>query len=499
MLTLPHVDAYAVGDVIVGGAFLLLGVATTRTNGRVGALMAATGIAWFAGSVTPAAVLWHRGPLVHLLLAYPTGRLLGWPARVLVGAAYVSAVVPALGLRDDVTLVLVLATLVVAIRVRHGAGGSVRMAGAAALATTCAVLGVLAVAAVLRIVSVHVDALVLWAYDAALVGAAVAMYEGHRRGRLRDAMITGVIVDLGAAGAAGSARDTLARVLGDPSIEVGYVLADTDDYVDDDGRRIALPPVGARRATPLRDGHGPVGVVVHDADVLRDPQIVATVAAIVRIALTNVRSRTAIHSLAAQVAASRARIVAADDAQRSRLAEQLHNGPERRLNRVATLLASGDADLAAQLDAARTGLRELARGVHPQILTTSGLAAAIAELVRDTPVPLVLDVTDRRFPPAIESAVYFLCAEGVTNVVKHAGATTATVRVAGGSERLTAEVVDDGRGDADPASGSGLRGLIDRVEAVGGTLRIDSVRGAGTRLVADLPLPALGAVAATRP
>jgi signal transduction histidine kinase len=312
-------------------------------------------------------------------------------------------------------------------------------------------------------------------------------------------MITGVIVDLGAAGAAGSARDTLARVLGDPSIEVGYLLVDTDDYVDDDGRRIALPPVGARRATPLRDGHRPVGVVVHDADVLRDPQIVATVAAIVRIALTNVRSRTAIHSLAAQVAASRARIVAADDAQRSRLAEQLHNGPERRLNRVATLLAGGDADLAAQLDAARTGLRELARGVHPQILTTSGLAAAIAELVRDTPVPLVLDVTDRRFPPAIESAVYFLCAEGVTNVVKHAGATTATVRVAGGSERLTAEVVDDGRGDADPASGSGLRGLIDRVEAVGGTLRIDSVRGAGTRLVADLPLPALGAVAATRP
>jgi signal transduction histidine kinase len=143
-----------------------------------------------------------------------------------------------------------------------------------------------------------------------------------------------------------------------------------------------------------------------------------------------------------------------------------------------------------ELNAAHEELRKLARGLHPQILTVRGLAAAVRALAGRAPIPVTVVTTDdkERWPPAIESAAYYVVAEALTNVVKYSGASSATIRVRTHDDTLTVEVVDDGRGGAQPSEGTGLGGLKDRVEALDGTFEVESVPGAGTRVHADLPL-----------
>jgi PAS domain S-box-containing protein len=203
--------------------------------------------------------------------------------------------------------------------------------------------------------------------------------------------------------------------------------------------------------------------------------------------------------------ASRARIVAAADAERVRLGRDLHDGAQQRLVHVAlsTQLALGR--LAAQDDAgaralltdalaeARTAideLRDLAAGIHPSVLTNRGLRAAVEALTAHAPVPTAFSVVDGRFPPAVEAAAYFVVAEALTNIAKHAQATRAEVTVTrdADGEALVVAVADDGRGGAALGAGSGLRGLEDRVGALGGTLAVQSVPGEGTRVRARLPL-----------
>jgi signal transduction histidine kinase len=205
-----------------------------------------------------------------------------------------------------------------------------------------------------------------------------------------------------------------------------------------------------------------------------------------------------------QLAASRARIVEAGDAERRRLERNLHDGAQQRLVSLALCLREVDAKLDREPEAARAKLawareelglaleelRELARGIHPAILSDRGLAAALAALVARTPVTVqVLKLPKTRLPKPVEVAAYYLVAEALTNVAKHARATGATVRVTRTNERARIEVRDDGVGGAAVGQGSGLRGLADRVEALGGHLTIESPRGAGTTLIGDLPLP----------
>ena len=204
---------------------------------------------------------------------------------------------------------------------------------------------------------------------------------------------------------------------------------------------------------------------------------------------------------AEQLAASRRRIVVAADAQRRRLQRELQEGAGRRLDAVAAQVealgpAIGDgpaagqlADVERQLDAARAELRELARGIHPTALTAGGLEAALPELASRSSVPVELRVDAGRAPAAVEAAAYFVCAEALTNVAKYAGATRVTIDARREPGRLVVAIADDGAGGADPARGSGLRGLADRVEALGGRLRVESPPGAGTRLEAELPAP----------
>jgi signal transduction histidine kinase len=126
--------------------------------------------------------------------------------------------------------------------------------------------------------------------------------------------------------------------------------------------------------------------------------------------------------------------------------------------------------------------------LHPRVLAEQGLAAALATLTRELPLPVELDVTTDQLPPPVAAVAYFVCAEALTNVAKHAAAARATVAITAGDGRLRVEIADDGVGGADPVRGSGLRGLADRVETLGGTLRVESTPGRGTRLAAEIPL-----------
>jgi PAS domain S-box-containing protein len=197
----------------------------------------------------------------------------------------------------------------------------------------------------------------------------------------------------------------------------------------------------------------------------------------------------------AQLAASRARIVQAGDAERRRLERNLHDGAQQRLVSLSLTLrlaAKRHQDpmlLAAveELALALEELRELARGIHPAVLTEYGLEPALRSLADRSPLPVELEVElDDRLPPPVEAAAYYVAAEALTNVAKHADASLVRVTVNRGNGRAVIEVADDGRGGAD-ASGSGLRGLADRVEALAGRLAVSSTAGAGTTLRAEMP------------
>jgi signal transduction histidine kinase len=197
-----------------------------------------------------------------------------------------------------------------------------------------------------------------------------------------------------------------------------------------------------------------------------------------------------------ELAASRRRILAVGDEERRRLERRLHDGAEARLGKLAATLRRGQGLAAgeqtrdqiahAQEQLGRTveELRRLARGLHPRVLSEQGLAAALAALAKDVPVPVDLNVASTQ---RVAVVVYFVCAEALANVAKHAAAARVTVAVTAGDGRLRVEIADDGVGGADPQRGSGLRGLADRVETIGGTLWVESTSRHGTRLAAEIP------------
>jgi signal transduction histidine kinase len=205
-----------------------------------------------------------------------------------------------------------------------------------------------------------------------------------------------------------------------------------------------------------------------------------------------------------QLAASRARIVEAGDAERRRLERNLHDGAQQRLVSVAVGLRTVEAVLEKNPDAARTilgeaqdelakgldELRELARGIHPAVLTDRGLGPALQGLAARAPVPVeITELPEERLAGPAEAAAYYVVAEAITNVAKYAQASSVTVSVRRSNGHATVVVADDGIGGADPALGTGLRGLADRLEALDGRLVIDSSADRGTRLSADIPTP----------
>jgi PAS domain S-box-containing protein len=215
------------------------------------------------------------------------------------------------------------------------------------------------------------------------------------------------------------------------------------------------------------------------------------------------RLNAELHARLEDLAASRARIVAAGDVERRRLERNLHDGAQQRLVTLSLALrlaiAKLDSDPAAaraafeeagdELARALEDLRELARGLHPAVLSDRGLRAAVEMLAGRSPVPVeIAAIPEQRLPEPVEAAAYYLIAEALTNVTKYAGASAVRVGVSAGEDTVVVEVSDDGVGGADPSGGTGLRGLADRVEALGGSLAVSSPEGAGTSLRAEIPV-----------
>jgi signal transduction histidine kinase len=246
-----------------------------------------------------------------------------------------------------------------------------------------------------------------------------------------------------------------------------------------------------------------VAALVHDPMLLEDPGLLRAVASAAALSLENQRLNAELLARLAELRASRARIVQAGDSERRRLERNLHDGAQSRFVapaldlRLARARASEDPEVADVLDRAIENLaggleelRELARGIHPAILTDKGLQPALRALADRARVAVEIDAPDRdeRLPEPIETTAYFLVAEALTNIAKYAHASRATVRVGPADGGVLVEVADDGISGADPSSGSGLRGLADRVAAVGGTLQVTSPPGAGTRVRATIPV-----------
>ncbi len=247
-------------------------------------------------------------------------------------------------------------------------------------------------------------------------------------------------------------------------------------------------------AAPVRDGSGRVaGNMVAYTDITEHKAQEAEVH----------RLNAELHARLEELAASRARIVTAGDVERRRLERNLHDGAQQRLVSVSLslrlALAKLESDPAAvraalaeandELALAHEELRELARGLHPAVLTERGLRAAVEVLAGRMPIPVeIAGIPDERLPEPVEAAAYYLIAEALTNVTKYARASAVRIRLAASDGTVVVEVSDDSVGGADQASGTGLRGLADRVEALDGSLEVESPIGAGTSLRAELPV-----------
>jgi signal transduction histidine kinase len=215
---------------------------------------------------------------------------------------------------------------------------------------------------------------------------------------------------------------------------------------------------------------------------------------------SNARLQAEVRARLAEVVASRRRILEAADQERRRLARRLHQGAERHLGEMAGKLRSAHGSAVsdttrerikraeAQLAQTTEEVRELAQGLHPRVLAELGLAGALAAMAQRVPARVEVAISADRLPPAVEAAVYFVCSEAIANVVKYASASRVRVSVTTEEGRVSVAVEDDGVGGADLTRGSGLQGLADRVEALGGTFRVNSPRGHGTCLTAEVPL-----------
>ena len=276
--------------------------------------------------------------------------------------------------------------------------------------------------------------------------------------------------------------------------------------MDETGQPVQLPEPGSGRAWTAVEREGRrVAAIVHDASLETSRELVQAAAASSILAIDNERLKADLRARLEELRVSRLRIVEAADAARRRIERDLHDGAQQRLVALALDLRMLKArlkgqpeaqamvdEISSRLTSALAELRELARGIHPAVLTDRGLAPAVGALADRAAVAIELEIAtgvEERLPPPIEAAAYFVVAEALTNVDRYAAATGARVAVRREGHEVVVVVADDGRGGVDVNAGSGLRGLQDRLAAVDGTLSIDSPPGEGTRLEARIPAP----------
>jgi signal transduction histidine kinase len=296
-------------------------------------------------------------------------------------------------------------------------------------------------------------------------------------------------------------RDALARALKDASLTLAFWLPDFHAYVDLDGRPVDLSQAAGRSATVLDRNGSRVAALVHDKTLDDEPELLEAVGAAAGISLENARLQAELKARLVELQGSRARVIEVGQKERQRLERNLHDGAQQRLIALSLQLSlleqrhRDEPEVRAELDQARREialsleeLRDVARGIHPAVLTGHGLKVALESLAARAALPVRLTVDiEQRLPERVEVAAYYVVSESLVNIGKHAHARDASVRVAKSNSSLVVEVVDDGVGGANTEGGSGIRGLADRVEALGGRLRVWTPRGGGTRVEAEIP------------
>jgi signal transduction histidine kinase len=536
---------------VVSGSFLAAGLVAwqRRPANRTGKLLVAIGLCvalapirglpWPA--LTPIGIISASAShalLGYLLLAFPSGELRSTWSRALVALTAGLLVVPrlvSLAAFDPSAIGLDYVNPYLVIRDASVAAGSVAVAALIEILVVVGYVGALAVRwwrgsePARRVLSpVLVPALMVAIIRTAeavsrvggpaglqgvlftaqfLAHAAIPLgfLFGLLRTRMARSLVADLVVELGETPAPARLRDALAHALGDRALTVAYWSPASGAFVDADGGPVYLPADGSARAVTRLERDGtPLAAIIHDSALLDDPGLVASVASAMRLAVENERLQAQVEEQLDEVRASRVRIVEAGDAERKRVERDLHDGAQQRLVSLTLALrlvrtklgqnpAPGVSDSLDQATddarAALAELRELARGIHPAILSQAGLGAAIESLADRSPVDVRVEVAaDERFSPAVEATAYFVVSEALANIAKYAGATQATVRAARDGERLTVEVADNGVGGADASRGSGLRGLADRLSAIDGSMELDSPVGMGTRLLARIPI-----------
>jgi signal transduction histidine kinase len=346
----------------------------------------------------------------------------------------------------------------------------------------------------------HTPAALDFASQAAVATIPFGFLVGLLRTRLaQGAAVSELVARVGQAPEEAELRAALAHALGDPTLALAYWLPDAGRFVDAAGRDVEMPEGGW---TDVELQGRRIAAIVHDPALSEERDLVRAAGAAAALALENQRLSAELRARIEDLRGSRARIVEAGDTARRRLERDLHDGAQSRLValalklRLARMRVDDDSEAATLLDESSTELqdslnelRELARGLHPVVLTDRGLPAAVRILADRAPVPVAIAaLPTERLPMPVETAVYFVVSEALANVAKYAQASTATVSITRNATRVTVEVSDDGTGGADIDGGSGLRGLADRVAALDGRLEIHSPPGAGTRLRAEIPV-----------
>jgi signal transduction histidine kinase len=467
--------------------------------------------------------------LLHVFLAYPTGRLVGRVERVVVVIAYLAAVglqivVLMLGGFNDHHLLTVVK--------RQAAAEAVQNVQLLLLS----VLSLIGVALIWRRwrslplwqrrrptqIVIHCFSLALVMLAGLLVAgtfqlpgfeiirlatfavvglAPLAFLAGLLDARLAKAGVGELLVRLRATPAP-DLRELLAQALRDPTLSLIYWLPQYGTWADQDGNPATLPrPDSGRRVTFVRQDGEQIAALVYDATLGEEPELVEAVSAAAGIALENGRLEAELRARLQELQGSRSRVVEAQQNERRRLERDLHDGAQQRLVALALELgllaeqANSDPATQTRLKRARSEvaqsldeLRGIARGLHPAVVSGHGLAVALDSLAAATPLDVRVETNGLpRLPEPLEVAAYYVVSESLTNAVKHAQASRVTVDVGVTDGTLIAEIVDDGIGGADSERGSGLRGLADRVEALNGRLRIWSAAGNGTRVRAEIP------------
>jgi signal transduction histidine kinase len=329
----------------------------------------------------------------------------------------------------------------------------------------------------------------------------IAFLVGLLDARLARAAVGDLVLELREEPAPADLRDALARALRDPSLELAYWLPDFGVYADAEGRPVQLQDLNGRATTLIDREHVHIAALIHDPALADEPELLDAVRTAAGIALENGRLHAELRARLEELRGSRARIVEAAQQERQLLERNLHDGAQQRLIALSLDLSllkgrlDGDSDAQEGIDRARREiaaslgeLREIARGIHPAVVSGHGLAVALEQLAARAPVPVELRVEiDGRLGEPLEVAAYYVVAESLSNIAKHAQATRARIEVVSTQDELVLEIVDDGVGGADSERGTGLRGLADRVEALNGRLRVWTPQGGGTRVKAEIP------------